>query len=554
MSMTPAAATVRTRPAPVLPAPDRISSLVAALRLLLVLALVTGALVYAVSSWRWPLMVDSPIMHYVNYMIDHGLKPYQDITDNNMPGAYLTERWAMTVFGAGDLGWRVYEFVLLAALTLGMVVIARPYDWLAGLYAGGLFILLHGHEGPRYAVEREEVMATLLILGYAACFTAVRRRQPWLMVLFGTLTSLAVAIKPTLAPLPAVVLAIAVWTAYTDHRTTPSDRRTALSLTLWTLAGCALTTAVVLRFLVHFQAVHAFLFVLRVITPSYVALWHPGFLSLVRRSWPVSFVPLLPLALLALALNRRWNWEKTALTAGFFFGLASYFIQQKGFNHHRYTFLCFFLLLAAIEFMTALRRPGWSRAVGITAIAIALLLVPYNIHQQRTVVPNSDLTLQLEQDLRTLGGAARLQNKVQCFDLVFGCLNALYHDDILQNSGFTGDLLFFSGSDSRAARFYKDMFWRLARKDPAEVLVVSNEWFGQDPSFAKLQRWPEFLTYLNTNYTDALNRQFPRENEQSPLPLTDPHIEAYRLYIRRGSPLLHSPLLTAQQPASLSIP
>ena len=509
-----------------------------ALRMAVVLTLGAAMLVYLLSSLRWPLMVDSPIMHYVSYLIDHGMKPYQDITDNNMPGAYLTERWAIAIFGGGDLGWRLYEYVLLAALTSGMIVIARPYDWLAGLYAGGLFTLLHGTEGPKYAVEREEVMATLIMVAYAACFTAVRRQRPWLMLGFGFLASLAAAIKPTLAPLVVVVLALAVWTLR-------RQRRPMLPYVVWTLAGAALTTLFVLRFLVHYDAVGPFLFILRVITPSYVALSHPGLGHMLARSWPVSFLPLLPLAILAFAVNRRWNWERSALAAGFLFGLASYFIQGKGFNHHRYTFLCFFLLLAAIEFTTTLARPGWRRAVGVTALAlIPLFYVPYDIHKQRAVIPNSDFTLQLEQDLRQLGGEQHLQGRVQCFDLVFGCLNALYHDGIVQNSGFTGDLMFFSGPDTRAARYYREMFWRLAQRDPAEVLVVSNEWFGQEPSFDKLQRWPQFVAYLDANYTQVLTRRFPSEDSHTPAPPTNPHIEAYRIYIHRGSPLLSNPLVT----------
>ncbi len=50
----------------------------------------------------------------------------------------------MRVFGGGDLGWRVYDFFLLAVLMGSMVVIALPLDWLAGVYAAGLFALRHG--------------------------------------------------------------------------------------------------------------------------------------------------------------------------------------------------------------------------------------------------------------------------------------------------------------------------------------------------------------------------------------------------------------------------
>ena len=37
-------------------------------------------------------------MHYVVFLLKHGLKPYREISDNNMPGAYFTEAVAMRIF------------------------------------------------------------------------------------------------------------------------------------------------------------------------------------------------------------------------------------------------------------------------------------------------------------------------------------------------------------------------------------------------------------------------------------------------------------------------
>ncbi len=503
------------------------------LRLTVIVALLCSAIYYAILSIHWPLMLDSPIMHYVNFMIDHGLKPYKDITDNNMPGSYITERWAMNIFGSGDLGWRMYEFFLLTILTLAAIVIARPYDWLAGLYAGGMFLLLHGAEGPSYAVEREQVMTVLILLGYAFLFEAVRHNTPWLMLPFGFLVSLAGSIKPTLGPLVLVLLFLAaVMLRRQGARTVP--------YLTWGTAGFAIAAALVLRFILHFHAFGNFLFLLRTITPTYVALWQPGFANLVRRSWPVSFLPFLPLSALALFANRRdWNWEKTALVCGLAFGSFSYFLQGKGFNHHRYTYLFCFLLLVAIEFTVALRKSGWPRLVGAAGLGMILVLnIPYDLLKIRTVVPNSDLTLQLERDLDALGGPAALDDKVQCFDLIFGCLNALYHDHILQNSGFTGDLLLFPDRDSPATQYYRAKFRDLARRNPAQVLVVTNEWFGQPTSFNKLNTWPEFVQYLDANYTQVLTRSFPYEGFRVPVSPDSSDFREYRIYIRKQSPLL----------------
>ena len=517
---------------------DHIASLLteqrlSVLRRAVICAVLFSAIYYAALSVHWPLMLDSPIMHYVNFMMDHGLKPYQDITDNNMPGSYLTERWAMHLFGAGDLGWRIYEFFLLGVLTLATIVIARPYDWLAGLYAGGIFLILHGAEGPGYAVEREEVMTVLILVGYAFLFAAIRRQKPWLMLPFGFLLSLAGSIKPTVAPLVLLLLLVAA-IVLRQH-----SLRSAPYLA-WGLAGFAGAAALIVRFILHFHALGNFLFLLRTITPTYVALWQPSVAALVRRSWPASLLPLLPLGLLALFLNRRsWTWEKSALVCGFAFGGFSYLAQGKGFNHHRYTYLVFFLLLIAIDFTTALRTSGLPRLVGAVGLALTVaLIIPYDLAKMWILVPDSDLTLQLERDLNTLGGPVALDDKVQCFDLIFGCLNALYHDHVLQNSGFTGDLLLFPERESPASQYYRAKFRDLAQRNPAQVLVITNEWFGQPASFNKLDTWPEFVHYLDGNYTQVLARSFPYEGVRRPVSPESPDFHAYRIYIRNQSPLL----------------
>ena len=58
-------------------------------------------LYYIAVSRHWIIMWDGAVMHYIVFLISHGFHPYSDITDMNMPGCYLTEHLAMTVFGWG---------------------------------------------------------------------------------------------------------------------------------------------------------------------------------------------------------------------------------------------------------------------------------------------------------------------------------------------------------------------------------------------------------------------------------------------------------------------
>lgn len=154
-------------------------------RILCIAVLLTGAVCYVVFTLHWQWMWDTQVMHYIVLLLNHGMAPYKDIYDINMPGAYLTERRAMDIFGGGDVGWRLYEFSLLGAMTLAMIVIALPCDWLAGLFAGVLYSLQIGTLGPLQAAERDEVMAVLIFIGYAFLLVAVRKARPVLMLRSG---------------------------------------------------------------------------------------------------------------------------------------------------------------------------------------------------------------------------------------------------------------------------------------------------------------------------------------------------------------------------------
>jgi hypothetical protein len=495
------------------------------LRLLIVLAMAVVAVFYVVRSIHWHMMVDSTVIRYVNFLIDHGRRPYVDISDNNMPGAYYTDFLAMHVFGAGDLGWRIYEYFLLAMMAVAMVVIAKPYDWLAGVFGAGLFLIVHAAEGPTMAVEREEVILVLLLVAYAAMFSAVRRRMPVLMAVTGLACGVAASIKPTFLPLPIALLLTAAfvlrkrdisWMAYV----------------MWAVAGLLAIAALDAGYLLHYRAWHGFLFVMFKITPAYASFQRLGLLHMVSRVLTLDMLLLVLLAMAAGIANRRsrapWTWEQWSVAMGVGFGLLSFFVQGKGFEHHRYTYLVLLFLLMSFELLSALRQAGLPRAVAMLTILVLLLgILPFHMLQLgRQKQGDNELPDAMESDLQNLGGTSALQDKVQCFDLVFGCLGTLYRLDIVENTGFTGDLMFFSKTDTFAVEYYRRWFWEQARKDPATVLVMSNENLLDRNSFDKVLRWPAFASYLAQNYTLVVTRKFR------------PHADSYRIYIRNGTPML----------------
>ena len=149
----------------------------------------------------------------------------------------------------------------------------------------------------------------------------------------------------------------------------------------------------------------------------------------------------------------------------------------------------------------------------LAATALLLILlgsVPRSLPLAGQWQGSSDLELGLEQDLVGLGGAAALEDKVQCFDLVYGCLNALYHQGIVENTGFTGDLLFFSPKPGPATAYYQERYWRLERADPPSVIVLSNQELLRPNNYDRVERWPQFADYLRANFAEVVERRLRR--------------------------------------------
>ncbi|MDQ1692968.1 MAG: hypothetical protein QOH85_503 [Acidobacteriaceae bacterium] len=487
-----------------------------AVRLALAGVLAAGAIVMVIFTYRWPLVWDAQVLHYIRFLIDSGFAPYREISDINMPGAYVIEGWAMHLFGGGDLAWRVFDFTLLGVLTGAMIVIALPYDWLAGLFAGVMFALIHTSNGPWNSVERDEVMTVLVVLGYAFLFEGVRRRRPWLLLAFGLSVGMAGTVKPTAAPLGVLLLAIAAWEV--RKRGEPVARYVA-----WGMAGGAIAGGIVLSFLLRYHAVHAFLDITSRLTSFYAGLDHATMRQMARWALPNAEWLMLPFALAVAFANRDWkNWERGALLAGAGFGALSYFIQGKGYEYHKYPFTAFALLWMAIELTLAMRRTGWVRIAGVAGLAAATLTgVPLYLRFVHRLQPVSNFTLALERDLAAMG-TDRLQHEVQCMDLVEGCYTALYHLKLVQSTGMMGDLLLFSANESTVVDQYRSGYWKQLTAKPPAVIVLTNEWFGHLPSFDKLGAWPSFASYLEANYQMTIARDFPEEADH-----------AYRVYLRK---------------------
>ena len=472
-------------------------------RLTLAASLIVSTLLFVLWSRQWPLVGDASLIHYIAFLIQHGMAPYRVVGDMNMPGSFLIEIAAMHLFGPGALAWRIFDFTLLAVAAASFAVMTRRSGWFPAIFAGALFALVHGRDGLVQGGQRDLTMAVLLVAGTAALALAVRHRSTAAMAGFGLLSGLALSIKPTAIPLSLAQLFIAVYVL--RKRGTPVAKPIAAAV-----LGVCIAPAIALVFLIQQQAVAAFWANLHSLVPYYTSLGHKPLSFLLLHS----ISPLLPLVLIWLAvlaiLRPRLDWERALLLTGVAFGLLSYILQARGFPYYRYPLLAFLLPIMALDFTEAMPLPRAAtlqRKIIATFAVIAvgvggLFLAPQSailIHRYRWW--QADFNTTLEQNLNRLGGQS-LSGRIQCIDSISGCDTTLYKMQLLPATGILLDFPLFGEDRLPVVQQARTHFREAVFQNPPQVIVVTSALYVDGPGdYQKLTRWPELTAFLAANYT-----------------------------------------------------
>ena len=522
--------------------------------------LLTCLSLFVIKTWHWPLMGDAGLMHYIVFLMHHGMAPYRDIVDPNMPTTLLIEAAVVQLFGGGSLAWRLFDFFLLAVTGCAMVVISRPYGWFAGFFAAALYALVHGRDGVMQMGQRDLTMTAFLVLAYAFLFEALRpissqKTRPWLMAPFGFLCGAAATIKPSVILLPAVLLLLA---AITLKRKGKLWVRHILYGVIGTLTPFLITFAA----LSHLHVITAFSGTLFHLIPYFVHLGTRSLTHLVLHS--VSSV-LLPVFLIWLAMvfleRKNWmTWERAALLVGVLFGLASFYMQRKGYSYHRYPSEAFLLLLAAIDFTAVFKQTGSRHQALLQRLALAGILIgtlfigggstAHALHQDWH---NHEFDEMLQADLNRLGGQ-QLDGRIQCLDMGDGCIPTLYNMRLVQATGFLYDCYMFSPVEAAERERYREAFWQaITRRPPAIFVVTSNdcENYPEKPSYRyqKTSRWPRFDQYLKANYHVDVERIPPHMVNTGSSPSKP---MGYRIYLQNHLPANPPPDPPGRLPDTLS--
>ena len=512
-----------------------------------IVPLIAASTAFLLESWRWPLIGDASQIHYICFLMDHGMAPYRVAGDMNMPGALLLEWAVMHTLGPGAAAWRGFDLLLAAVAAGAMMAIAGRGRRAVGLGAGLLFLLLHGADGVNDLGERDLSIAALLLVATAALLHLQRRGHGtsgkhawWAPGLFGLCLGEASTIKPTVVPF-AVLLFIVLWRSAAGER---EDLRRGGPAAPWmsaALAGFLLPCAAALGLLLHERALGAFLHDLRTLMPYYAGLDRRAAGYLLVHS----VAPLLPIVLCWLAVavwKGPWRGERFLLAAGAVFGLFSYIVQGKGFPYYRYPLLAFLLPLVALD-LTALLRPAgrgmWPRCrQAVAALALgyaAWWLGPLAaVKAHRFHWWDQQFVSSVTSDLRSLHAE---DGQVQCIDSISGCGTALLRLRLVQSTGVLSDFFLFGPSRAPAVRQTQAQFQHAVAAAPPRILVVTDglHLHPHDPGgWSKLQDWPWFQQWLARDYSLVLVRVPTRQVLWWSRPGWP---AAYRIYVQRaGAP------------------
>jgi len=486
---------------------------------------------FAVRTAHWKQVNDPAQLHYLCFLMDHGFAPYRDILEINMPGTYLVNWSVMHSLGGGSGAWRAFDFGLMGIAAAAMIVIARPYGWLAGFFAATLFILFHGRDGAGQEGQRDLIIAVLLLSAYAFLFYAFRSRRSWPMFAFGLCGGIAATIKPM--PLPFMLLLLLPAAIRWKRMGEP-----VLRPLLYVLLGLMVPVAVVVAFLFSHHSLGSFWYLLRVELPFYQ--------NLGRVPWPMllrliatSSVETVALLALAIAVMKRdwWNWEGKLLVAGILFGIASYLAQGKAFPYHRYPMLAFLFLWVGLQMIPALRARGMVRTLAVAGVGFATIVAPIYVHQSVQKVWDPKFSDSLAADLHQLGGAV-LSGRVQCIDTPADCDATLYRMRLVQSTGLFYDYLVLGSNQQRVIRDVRGTFWQQFQKNTPQVLIVGTGLYPHGSGYGKLASWPLFQQELASHYALYEDRSFPPA-ESGP--------RAYRIYVEKSRPQITASL---QSPTS----
>jgi hypothetical protein len=231
---------------------------------------------YAAHSLVWQMVLDSALMFYYAYAVQHfGALPYRDIVDHQPPGSLLIYAVVGRVLGYSDLAFRAADLTWLLCIGLVGFLLLAPLNRTMACCGALLFAAQYLGAGQEMAFERDAVLAVPIALAALIISRYGTSHRTRAFVLAGILTGLAATIKPP-AAIGLVVLVLFSGTA--------ENFRGTLTSALAVAAGALIPLGLTALWLVKNGIWTDWLELYQNLVPLYLRLnpWHIGVDS---RTW-----------------------------------------------------------------------------------------------------------------------------------------------------------------------------------------------------------------------------------------------------------------------------
>ena len=226
----------------------------------------------AIVSLRWRMVHDSPLSHYIAYLVnERGFALYRDLFETSFPGTFIFHMAIGRAFGYSDGAFMAISLVWLALVSVATWKIMRGFGRRPAAASNILFALAYLAGGPAMMLQRDFIL--LLPLALAINIATFRGIGPVARAaLIGGLFGIAVTFKPhAILGLPALL--IFDWAvSHADGAPPRPTRRDVLTLGSSVTAGLALPPLAVTAWLASTGSLSAFIEMVRNYLPLYLTL------------------------------------------------------------------------------------------------------------------------------------------------------------------------------------------------------------------------------------------------------------------------------------------
>jgi Dolichyl-phosphate-mannose-protein mannosyltransferase len=483
--------------------------------------LLPGVIVCAVASFRWPLIHDAPLMDYIAWRITAGAVPYRDIFDMNMPGTYLVHIVALRLFGSGDLGWRLFDFIWLLLISVAAYVFCRPISRWGGVLSAMFFVSYHLSQGALSLGQRDFLLCLFLVAGAHLLARSVEeggRRD--LSFLAGLGLGFGTTMKPHVLLYEAAMLPVLI--AFLLRQRRLAWKQTAALF----VVGAAVAPSATALWLARVGGLDP---LIQMVT-GYLIPYYPklGGVSASVLAWRL-LKPSLFWILVAVAVPwpRSARGPRYALAIlGACYGVAHYALQERGWWYHEYPFHLFLYILVAVSLGGLLSRPEWKRRL-LALLCLFVFLYPltaacYRVARQpmsgEEALGKKELLDGLVAYLRPRVDPAR--DTVQTMDTAAGGVDALWVLHVREATRFMYDFHLLYFSNEPFVRQMRSEFMSAIRAARPKYVILFR-WSWPPPSdYQRFQNFPEFCQWLDEFYVKDYEqpgyRIFRRKSDVSP--------------------------------------